>query len=125
MTNNVIISKLCYQIRTPRVELTLGPRFYKFTTFVQAVKILYDVIKSDYKMTYSDVIGQIRFQIQTPGAHISLHTKFGPDLINFRKIDFRKSCYNLLTVKKFRNFNWANHAEFYFLSANISIIIPG
>ena len=71
----VIISEFCYQSQTPRVELTLGPRFYKFTTFVQAVKILYDVIKSDYKMTYSDVIGQIRFQIQTHGAH----TKFGPD----------------------------------------------
>jgi hypothetical protein len=69
-------------------------------------------------MTHNDVIGQIRFQIRTPGARISPHTEFGPDWINFRKIDFRKSsksCYNLLTVKKSKNFNLGNHAEFNFL----------
>jgi hypothetical protein len=70
-------------------------------------------------MTHNDVIGQIRFQIRTPGARISPHTKFGPDWINFRKIDFRKSCYNPLTVKKFENLNQGNHAEFNSLSVNI------
>jgi hypothetical protein len=70
-------------------------------------------------MTHNGVIGQIRFQIRTPGARISLHTKFGPDWINFRKIDFLKSCYIPLTVKKFINFNLLNHAEFNSLSASI------
>jgi hypothetical protein len=35
MTHDAVISELCHLIQTPRVELTLSPRFYKVTNFVQ------------------------------------------------------------------------------------------
>ena len=79
-------------------------------------------------MTQYDVIDLIWYQIQTPGVHISLQTEIWPDWINFGRIDFRKSCYNSLTVKKFKNFNLGNYAKFNSLFANIVLWdfqIPG